>query len=245
MKKTLVYIVRHGETFFNSVHRFIGSGTDHPLNDRGKAQAATLRGPMSEKKIDRIYSSPNRRTLMTAEQIRAGRDIEIIEAPGLREIYCGQWEGKNHDEIEALWPGQADLWQKEPEKLHMEDGETFREVQDRAIDAFSRIVKAESGNSIAIASHMLTIQLIMGRLLGIPIHDVWNQVRLENTSITTMEIYENGDFEVTDWANEDHLPAELKNSQVKIAGFVTKDFKPKYDLSSVMGKRHFDGFRID
>ncbi|MBP5270586.1 MAG: hypothetical protein ILO42_06490, partial [Clostridia bacterium] len=64
----------------------------------------------------------------------------------------------------------------------------------------------------------------------------------ENTSITTMEIYENGDFEVTDWARDDHLPPELRNSQVKIAGFVTTEFSAKYDLSSVLGRRHYKGF---
>ena len=245
MKKTTVYIVRHGETFFNSVHRFIGCGTDHPLCDRGKAQAATLREPMSKIALDRIYSSPCRRTLMTAEEVRAGRDIEIIEAPGVREIYCGQWEGKNRDEIESLWPGTVDLWHYEPDKLRMPYGESFTEVRDRAVAEFCRIVKKEAGNRIAVVSHMLTIQLIMGELLRIPIRDVWNMVRLENTSITTMEIYSNGDFEVTDWARDDHLPEELRNTQVKIAGFVSKDFTAKYDLSSVLGRRHYDGFALE
>ncbi|MBO7376786.1 MAG: histidine phosphatase family protein [Clostridia bacterium] len=244
MSKTTVYIVRHGETFFNAVHRFIGCGTDHPLCDRGKAQAATLRGPMLAKKIDRIYSSPCRRTLMTAEEVRAGRDIEIVEAPGIREIYCGQWEGKNRDEIEALWPGTVDLWHYEPEKLRMPDGESFAEVKERAVAEFCGIIGKERGSSVAVVSHMLTIQLIMGELLGIPVHDVWNMVRLENTSITTMEIYENGDFEVTDWARDDHLPPELRNSQVKIAGFVSTGFSAKYDLSSVTGRRHYSGFEL-
>ena len=182
---------------------------------------------------------------MTAEEVRAGRDIEIIEAPGVREIYCGQWEGKNRDEIESLWPGTVDLWHYEPDKLRMPDGESFTEVRDRAVAEFCRIVKKEAGNRIAVVSHMLTIQLIMGELLRIPIRDVWNMVRLENTSITTMEIYSNGDFEVTDWARDDHLPEELRNTQVKIAGFVSKDFTAKYDLSSVLGKRHYDGFALE
>ena len=41
------------------------------------------------------------------------------------------------------------------------------------------------------------------------------------------------------------LPEELRNTQVKIAGFVSKDFTAKYDLSSVLGKRHYDGFALE
>ena len=63
---TTVYIVRHGETDLNRLYRFIGS-TDHPLNERGIAQVETLREPMSKFHLDRIYSSPLKRTMMTAE----------------------------------------------------------------------------------------------------------------------------------------------------------------------------------
>ena len=77
MATTTVYIVRHGETDLNRLYRFIGS-TDHPLNERGIAQVETLREPMSRLEFDRIYSSPLKRTMMTAERMQNGRDIEII-----------------------------------------------------------------------------------------------------------------------------------------------------------------------
>ena len=238
---TTVYIIRHGETDFNRLYRFIGS-TDHPLNERGIAQAETLRKPMSAIKLDRIYSSPMKRTLMTAERVRNGRGIEIVREPGLREINCGAWEGLNREEIEARWPGEIDLWEKRPHLLHMEGGETFAQVQERAISAFCKIVSRERGNCIAAVSHMLTIQLIMGKLLNVPISDVWEMVRLENTSITTMTIEDGGDFEVVRWADDTHLPQSLKNANVKIAGVHNTGFEAKYDISDVEGRRHFDGF---
>lgn len=240
---TTVYIIRHGETDFNRLYRFIGS-TDHPLNERGIAQAETLREPMSKFALDRIYSSPLKRTMMTAERVRNGRDLEIIEAPGLREIHCGAWEGLNREEIEAKWPGEINLWEKHPHLLHMEGGETFAEVQDRAISAFCKIVARERGNCIAITSHMLTIQLIMGKLLNVPICDVWEMVRLENTSITTMTIEDNGDFAVVRWADDSHLPQSLKNANVKIAGIHNTSFEAKYDISDVEGSHHFSGFAV-
>ena len=240
---TTVYIIRHGETDLNRLYRFIGS-TDHPLNERGISQAETLRAPMSRLHLDRIYSSPLKRTMMTAERVRNGRDIEVIEAPGLREIHCGGWETLNREEIEARWPGEIELWEKKPDLLRMEGGESFSEVQERGIAAFCEIVNRERGNCIAITSHMLTIQLIMGKLLQVPIRDVWEMVRLENTSITTMTIDDNGDFEVVRWADDTHLPEELKNANVKVAGIHNTSFDAKYDITDVEGKHHFDGFAV-
>jgi broad specificity phosphatase PhoE len=126
----------------------------------------------------------------------------------------------------------------------MEGGETFAEVQERAIRGIIEIVNRERGKSIAIACHMLTIQLIMAKLLQVPIRDVWEMVRLENTSITTMNIEDNGDFEVVRWADDSHLPEELKNANVKVAGIHNTSFDAKYDITDVEGKHHFDGFAI-
>ena len=231
---TRIYIIRHGETDNNKLHRFIGS-TDHPLNDRGQAQAASLKAPFSKIHVDRIYASPLKRTMMTAEGVRADRDIPVIKVPGIREIECGQWEGLNRQEIEERWPGQIDLWQFHPAKLHMEGGETLAQVQRRAVEAFLDIVEKERGNSVAVVSHMLTIQLIMCGLLGIDIDEVWRMVQLENTSITSMDFYPDNTFEVVKWGEAGHLPVELTNASVKIAGF-TKNEAPKYDVAVVEGK---------
>ena len=240
-KPTKVYIIRHGETDNNVLHRFQGS-TDVPLSERGLCQARCLKAPMSRLHLDAIYSSPYRRSMQTMEQVRGDRNMKIITDKGLCEIYCGKWEGLNREEIQKKWPGMIDLWQYEPEKLHMPDGETFAEVQDRATKALIRIVNRERGHCIAVGSHMLTIQLIMAKLLGIPIHEVWNMWRLENTSVTTLDIDENGDFEILKWGDDSHLPDALKNPYVRIAGFVQKNFKAAYDMGEAEGKRHYEGF---
>ncbi len=239
---TTIYIVRHGETDLNRLYRFIGS-TDHPLNARGIAQVETLREPMSKLALDRIYASPLKRTMMTAERIQNGRNIEIIPVDDIKEIHCGSWETLNRDEIEAKWPGQIDLWENHPDLLHMEGGETFAEVQKRGIRGIIDIVNRERGNSIAVACHMLTIQLIMAKLLDVPICDVWQMVRLENSSITTINIEDSGEFEVVRWGDDGHLPTELKNANVKVAGIHNTGFDAKYDITDVEGKHYFEGFK--
>lgn len=234
MSTTKLYIVRHGETANNVEYRFIGC-TDMPLNARGMAQARSLNQPFLKIGLDRIYSSPYQRTMMTAKEVQAGRSIDIIRDYGLCEINCGEWEGLNRPEIESKWPGMINLWQFEPDKLHMPGGETLKQVQDRAVRSFMNIIANERGNSIAIVSHMLTIQLIMARLFDISRNDVWRMTNLENTSITTMEVFDDNSFEIVKWGEDSHLPMDLRNTSVKIAGF-TENEKPVFDVSSVKGR---------
>lgn len=234
---TKIYMVRHGETSGNRRGTFVGS-TDLPLSERGVLQAEALGRGMAGVRIDRIWSSPYIRTKMTAEGLRGGRDIPIMIDPGLREICCGSWEGLGPDEIEARWPGQLNLWGNRPDELHIEGGDSFFEVRDRAFDAFCRVLRAERGNDIAIVSHMLASQLIMTRLLGVPVRDVWQMVRLENTAVTTLRVYNDGRFFVDGWADVSHLPDELRNPSVKVAGISGETFVPKYTLADVAGEHY-------
>lgn len=241
---TTLYIVRHGETDLNRAGRFCGS-TDMPLNERGTAQAETLREPMSHIALDRIYSSPLDRAVKTAECIRGGRDIEIITENGLREIDCGKWETLRHDEIEQRWPGGIEMWENTPDLLRMEEGETFAEVKERVSRALLGIVRRERGNKIAIACHLMTIQMIMLTILQAPIRDIWKVVpTATNTSITTIEIEDNGDFRVVRWSDDSHLPASLKDANKKVAKMDDVLAGAKQSLSDILSKHHFDYFSI-
>lgn len=241
---TTLYIVRHGETDLNRRGCFCGS-SDYPLNERGIAQAETLREPMSKVAFDRIYASPLKRAKKTAECIRNGRDIEIIDTDGIREIDCGKWETLNRDEIEARWPGEIEFWASKPHLLHMEGGETFDEVQERVIRTVIDIVNRERGNTVALACHMLVIQLIMTKLLGAPICDTWKVLNTPtNTSVTVIEVDDNGDFEIVRWSDDSHLPPELKDPNIKVTKMDDEIAESKYGLANAMGKHHFEEFAV-
>ena len=241
---TTVYIVRHGETDLNRLGRFCGS-TNKPLNERGIAQAETLRAPMSKIALDRIYSSSLDRAVKTAECIRGGRDIEIVTMDSLQEIDCGEWEGLRRDEIEARWQGGIGIWENTPDLLRMEGGETFEQVQNRVMRSVIDIVNGNRGKKIAISCHMLVIQLIMTKILQAPLRDVWKVVSTAtNTSITTIEIEDNGDFEVVRWSDDSHLPEELKDANLKVANMDDALADTKYGVANVLGKHHFDDFSI-
>ncbi len=237
--ETILYFVRHGETANNHDHRFCGS-RNCPLDERGLAQAACLRPAFAARPLDAIYSSPLDRAAMTAEQIRGDREMPIIIDNDLAEINCGPWEGLNAAEIEARWPGLLRLWQHTPDELSIPGGETFEQVQSRAVDAVVRIVQKERGHAVAVAGHMLMIQLIMAKLMNIPIREVWNIETLGNTAVSTLRIYDNGELEVLGWGDVSHLPPELRAADVPIAGFTPSGEEPR--VIRVSGRHSFVRF---
>ena len=52
-----------------------------------------------------MYTSPYDRARQTAQGMIAGRNIEVCEDEGFREICCGEWEGLTGEEVESCWPG--------------------------------------------------------------------------------------------------------------------------------------------
>jgi broad specificity phosphatase PhoE len=130
-----------------------------------------------------------------------------------------------------------DLWQHEPDNLQFPQGETFQQVQDRAMESFANIVKQNTGKTVVISTHMLPLQLIVAKLSEIPIREIWNMHRIENTSITSLEIAPDGTFEFLLWGDASHLPHELRNDYVRVAGFAQPNARAKFDFSSLQGRR--------
>jgi hypothetical protein len=91
----------------------------------------------------------------------------------------------------------------------------------------------------------MTIQMIMLTIMQAPIRDIWKVVpTATNTSITTIEIEDNGDFRVVRWSDDRHLPAHLKDANQKVAKMDNALVDSKYNVANVEGKHHFDGLAI-
>src|SRR5690606_6755004 len=96
---TELWLVRHGETEWSRDHRHT-SVTDLELTDVGRAQAQSLREPLAGAGFDRVWSSPRRRALQTAEL--AGFSPEIVG--DLVEWDYGDYEGVTTLEIRRTVP---------------------------------------------------------------------------------------------------------------------------------------------
>ncbi len=88
----MIYIIRHGQTELNSRHVLQGR-SDAPLNETGIAQAREAAERLRARGIvfGRVYSSPLRRAVQTAELIAPG--VMIALDARLIEMDYGPYEG--------------------------------------------------------------------------------------------------------------------------------------------------------
>lgn len=205
---TTVYMVRHGETDWNRAHRMQG-WSDIPLNERGREQAAFAARALASVPLDVIYTSPLKRAEKTAEIIRGERKIPLFAEKGFIEINLGKWDGHTPDEMDVLYPGQYDIWRSTPGDVHIDGGETFAKVQERAWKAFLSMVNEEKGKHILLVSHMGCLSTILFKIAGYPLNDLWKHP-IGNCALCRVDIETDGTMHIQEWGRDDYIPHELK-----------------------------------
>ncbi|MGC8861269.1 MAG: histidine phosphatase family protein, partial [Armatimonadota bacterium] len=108
-----VYLVRHGESAYNSEGRIQGQH-DPPLTELGLRQAELVAGRLAEEKFDAVYSSDLVRARATAEVIAAGLGLSCETTPLLREARLGVIEGLTRAEVESKYQSSLHKWRVEP-----------------------------------------------------------------------------------------------------------------------------------
>lgn len=105
MKKTFIdlYIVRHGETHWNSEKKLQGQ-TDIELSDLGRKQAVAAKNHFEGIQFHSFFSSDLNRAFETVEIIKtelSQTHKNTVKLPLLRERNFGDLEGKYYDEVHA------------------------------------------------------------------------------------------------------------------------------------------------
>ena len=91
MKYYKLHLIRHGLTAGNLQGLYIGSGSDLPLCDEGRAQLKTLKKDFDYPVVPLVFTSPMKRATETAEILFPG--VRQIELDDLREMAFGKFEG--------------------------------------------------------------------------------------------------------------------------------------------------------
>ena len=201
-----VALVRHGETEWNKLGRFLGQ-LDIGLNPRGLAQARETALAMADWGHTVVYASPLARTMQVALEISKLDDVPVVPVEGMKELDLGDVEGVTGEEMRSLWSGVYAAWRENPATVVMPNGESLAQLQDRAWGAWLELEAAHSENdSLLVVSHNFAIRTIISKLLGIPLSNFHRMV-LGLSSICIIESDQRG-RRLVSYNSTCHLSAE-------------------------------------
>ena len=185
----IVYLLRHGETDWNSEQRIQGN-TDISLNVNGLNQARQAADYLSKFDIEAIYSSHLSRAYETASIIATKLQKPHFRDKELTEVNRGRWEGSRWDDIKIEYIDYLPKWLNNLENIPAPGGESYGQVQVRVVRAYKRIIsKHREDSNILIVSHGIAIKTLIAYVLGLSLNNLGN-FELFNASINTLEIKE-------------------------------------------------------
>ena len=185
-----IILIRHGETNWNKEGRFQGQ-IDIPLNEKGKEQASKASQYLKEIEFTKAFSSSMKRPYETAKIILKNNNIQIEKIESLVEINHGLWEGKLEEEIKQIWPEMLRDWHEKPESVTMPEGESIKQVSDRAISAWNHICNSQQENDTTLlVAHDAVNKTLLCHILGLSYSDIW-MIKQGNGGITVIDIFKN------------------------------------------------------
>jgi len=185
----IVYLLRHGETDWNSEQRIQGN-TDISLNANGLNQARQAADYLTRFDIEAIYSSNLSRAYETASIIATKLQKPHFIDKELTEVNMGRWEGSRWDDIKIEYIDYLPKWLNNLENIPAPGGESYGQVQVRVVRAYKRIIsKHREDSNILIVSHGIAIKTLIAYILGLSLNNLGN-FELLNASISTIEIKE-------------------------------------------------------
>ena len=153
-----------------SVHHtngMIGSWTDWELSELGKEQAKLIGERLSVELKDKqyvMYSSDLLRAKQTAEIIANFLSIEPVYTDVLRELNLGEAVGKSEE-----WAHKNTLvWMKTIDDKPFNGAESRREVWERLIPFYKRIIN-EPNENVILVSHGDTLSIFNAMWIGLDV----------------------------------------------------------------------------
>ena len=182
-KPTMVLFVRHGQTPTTGAS-LPGRAPGLHLADEGIAQAeAAAQRIAAVDSAAAVYASPLERTRETAKPIARALKLRVRQSFGLIECDFGTWTGKKLDDLRKK-PEWKQV-QRYPSGFRFPRGESFAEMQSRALDTVHRLVAAHPEETIVAVSHADVIKAIVASATGTHL-DLFQRIVVSPCSITAI-----------------------------------------------------------
>ena len=172
-----VYFLRHGETAWNRERRIQGSTAWTDLTNEGVRVAEAARDGIRAAGLtfDRLYASPYRRALHTAQIIGAGLGLEPVVDDRIREISFGPYEGTRYSEGQFADDNIRACFLDPPAYVARDGGEPFDAVAARVKDFFDSELapQADRLSRVLAVAHGGILRTVLRLAAGIPLSDFW------------------------------------------------------------------------
>lgn len=183
-------ITRHGETEEN-IAGIIQGHLPGKLSKQGIEQAKKLALRLKNEKIDCIYSSDLARAADTAREIaKFHPDAPITFVKELRERNLGEFQGKKKSDLG--WDNkQLMITYLEPK-----DGETMKQLYNRASKFLHKILKEHLNETILFVGHNGINKAMAAVVMGKSAEEINTINNFKNTSISIFELDENKNHKI-------------------------------------------------
>lgn len=213
-----IYFVRHGRTQFNLEHRFQGGRVDSPLLQSGIDGARAAGRYLKDVQFAKVYSSPQRRALDTAQYVTAENQFQpaVTVEPRFQEFDFGDWDGQH--EADVVPKSELTVLMNQPDQYRPEragGGETYAQFVARTTAAVHDAVTAAGVANplpILVVAHGLVTTMTIKTLMGVPVAKlrapfiVNGQVMktighgiVDNDSLSIIETTDNVRFTLKEW----------------------------------------------
>ncbi len=201
---TRIILTRHGETLWN-VEKKVQGNLDSSLTEKGRDQARSLALRLSKEKISAIYASDLKRAQSTAAVIAEALGVDKVQYDSaLREMNFGEWEGEKWEELRQKNQQVFACWDNEPYYVKIPGGEMMENVLERAWNFILRVIEQHPEETVCIVSHGITVQLMMTKVLGYELNQLFQVPWQLNTAVNIFNVSQ-GMYEAEVLADCSHL----------------------------------------
>jgi probable phosphomutase (TIGR03848 family) len=183
---TVLLLIRHAHTDAAG-KRLTGWSRGVHLNARGREEAEALAERLEGIPVDAIYSSPLERCRETIAPLARRRRLPVAARRGLLEVDYGDWTGRTISQLR-----RTKLWrsvQHVPSMVRFPNGESFLEVQSRAVAELGRIAAEHPRGTVAVVTHADVLRLLIAHHAGMHT-DHLQRLVVDPASITVVAVSE-------------------------------------------------------
>lgn len=168
-------ILRHGEP--DGEDCFRGSGVDHPLTKNGLKQMQSV--IPAKPHWDLIITSPLIRCQEFATKLAEKLGLELIIDDSFKEIGFGSWEGRTKEDIKTNDSQAYQHFIDDPVHNRPVGAEPLEKFTNRVWHRLEKLNTEHAGKRILLISHAGVIRVVTAKTLGLPLNDVYNQLKIE------------------------------------------------------------------